>query len=239
MWQVGGLVAARAGLGLKVARHQIRRVGLEHEIVRWDHTHERQKMRPAPRIADPAGYADEQLKLQVALKLGSGSREAMRYRAAQLCAMLAQDGDEVRMCIALMQKHGLSCCDGKFKLLLEGLPLRVMRCEIAIVVKATFADRHNLGSMRKLAQCARQIRRPVIGVMRVHACGCKEPPRVGSRELHRLARTVEARAGDDHLHYTGGRRPREHRIAIPCKTIVPKVDADVDERRPLSNDDGA
>ena len=184
---------------------------------------------PAPCVADPAGYADEQLKFKVALKLGSRSREAMRYRAAQSGAMLAQDCDEVRMRIALMQKHRLSCCDGKFELLLEGLPLRIMRGEIAIVVKATLADRHDLRSVRELAQFGRQIRRPFIGVMRVHACGCKEPPRVGSRELQRLARAVEARAGDDHLHYTGGRRPREHRVAVRCKTIVRKVDADVDE----------
>jgi hypothetical protein len=196
-------------------------------------------MRAAPFIADPAGDADGQLQFQITLKLARRSRKAMRHRSTQACAMLAQNRNEVRVRITLVQEHGLSRGSGEFQLAVESSTLRTMRGKIAVVVEAALTNCDDLGSLRKRANAARLFGRPFIRVVRMYAGGGKEPLRMRSREFQSLARTIDACAGDYHLRHAGSARAREHGVAVGSKSSVRQIDADVDKWRRLVGRCGA
>ena len=63
--QVLRLVAAMRGLGLQVARQQVRRVGLDQQPVERDLAHQFAQVLAAALVADPAGDADRQAEVEV------------------------------------------------------------------------------------------------------------------------------------------------------------------------------
>ena len=58
--------------------------------------------------------------------------------------VLAQDGDEILMRIALMQEHGLAGGGGDLELPAEGATLQVARGEVAEIVEPAFAHRDHV-----------------------------------------------------------------------------------------------
>ena len=65
--------------------------------------------------------------------------------------------------------------------------------------------------------------------MRMNAGGGEQPARMLACELDGVARTVLARAGDDHLAHADGGGALHDGLAIGVKTVVGEVDADIDE----------
>ena len=130
---------------MQVAWQQIGGIGLEQKLMRGYGAHERQEMCAAPFVADPAGDADEQLHFEVALKFAGSACEAMRHCTAEAAAVFAQDRDEVRMGIALMEEDGFTGSGGEFQLPLEGVALHRGRRKVALVIKTTLADGDDFG----------------------------------------------------------------------------------------------
>jgi hypothetical protein len=87
--------------------------------------------------------------------------------------MLAQNRDEIRMRIALVQKDRFGCRRGEFELAMEGRALRGRWCEIAAVVKPTLTNGDDFRSRRERAYFGRNFRRPLLRVMWMHAGGGK------------------------------------------------------------------
>src|SRR5262249_53923295 len=75
--QEGGLVAARPGLGLEVARGEIGGVCFEEQPFPWDFLDEIQEVAPAALVADPAGNSDVKIELQVRAQFVAFAGEAV------------------------------------------------------------------------------------------------------------------------------------------------------------------
>src|SRR5215472_13761052 len=142
------LVAARGGLWGEIARQKVRAVRLEQELARRYRAHQRHEVRSAALVADPAGDADREAEREVGIELRLSAGEAVRD-ARVPGAVLAQDRDEVRMGVALVQEHRLAEERGKLELAVKGLPLRLARGEIAKVIEAAFADCRYFGGARE------------------------------------------------------------------------------------------
>jgi len=223
-------VAPRDRSGNEVARQQVRTVGLQQQPLGGYVPDEGEQMRAAALIADPAGDADRQSELEVAVELGAGAGEAVRD-AAPLRRVLAQDGDEVGVGIALVQEHRFAEPQGELELQVEGLLLRLARGEVAEVVEPALPDRDHPTPSRQLLKLRNACDAELGGMVRMYARGGKQPPRVRARQLAGGRAACEARPGDHHLRNTGLLRAREHRVAIGIVTVMCEIDADVDERR--------
>src|SRR5688572_7013664 len=81
--QERGLVAARLGLRPEVPRREVGRIGLQQQAVEWNVAHQLDQVPAAALVADPAGNADVEAKLEVRVQLGFLAGEAMRYGLAR------------------------------------------------------------------------------------------------------------------------------------------------------------
>ncbi len=73
-------------------------------------------------IADPTGDADGEPELEVAVELLRAAGKAVRH-AAPGCGVLAQDGDEILVRIALVQEYRLADARGELELAVKGVLL--------------------------------------------------------------------------------------------------------------------
>src|SRR5690348_9854875 len=160
------LVPARGRLGVQVAPHQL------------------QQMRPPPLVTDPTGDADRQPELEITLELRGAAGETVRDAPTEGGPMLAQDGDEVRVGIALMQEYGLATTRCELQLTVKGLPLGALRGVVAIVVESTLTHGDDLRGDRQVAEL-RETRGQLGRVMRMHARGREQPASMLSRERDR------------------------------------------------------
>ncbi len=190
-------------------------------------------MRAAALVADPAGDADREPELQITLRAPARrAGEAVRH-AAPARGVLAQDGDEIGMRVALVQEYRLADARGELELAVKGLLLRGARGEVAEIIEPAFSHRDDLGMRASVLELARGAPRSSSrGVMRVNSGGGEESVRDAARASAMRARAArERRAGDHHLHDTGRARARDHRVAVGVVAVVREIDADVDERR--------
>jgi hypothetical protein len=91
--------------------------------------------------------------------------------AAPLHRVLAQDGEEVRVRVALVQEHRFTNLRGEFQLGVEGALLRGVRREISEVVEPAFTHRDDLGLPRQLRKLAGVLRCQLRRVVRMHPRG--------------------------------------------------------------------
>lgn len=61
--------------------------------------------------------------------------------------------------------------------------------------------------------------------------GRKQMLTIRARECEGLPRPLDTRAGDDHLYDARSARARDDQLAVCIKTVVTKIDADVDQGR--------
>ena len=80
-------------------------------------------MGTAPFVADPAGNADMQVQIQVAIQRGLVGCEAMHHGRRQSITEVPQDAHQGIAGVALMQEYGITQLHGQLKLLFEGLDL--------------------------------------------------------------------------------------------------------------------
>ena len=144
-------------------------------------------MRAAAFVADPAGDADGEPELQIALELVRAAGKAVRH-AAPLRRVLAQDRGEVRVRIALVQEHRLADAARQLELAVERRALRGARREVAEVVEAALADGDHLAVAHELLELCRAAGIELGGVMRMHPGGGEQRTAVGARQLQRLRR---------------------------------------------------
>jgi hypothetical protein len=123
MRQIRRLIAPGLRLLWQVARQQVRAIRLEHQSVRRNLAHQWEQVRAAPLVADPAGDADGKVHLQVRQQLLSRAGEAMRHRAGESFAVLAQNRNEILVRIALVEKDGLANVRGQLELAMESFLL--------------------------------------------------------------------------------------------------------------------
>lgn len=147
--------------------------------------------------------------------------------------MLAQDRDEIIVGIALVQEHGLAEPERQFQLQVKRPLLRGARGVVAVVVQATLAHRDHFRAAGELLEFPRAHRIKLCGVVRVHACGGEQAPRVRPAERARLRAAGKACARDDHLRNACRLGTRDHRVTVCIEAVVSEVDADVDEGRGL------
>src|SRR6185312_3868003 len=127
MGKIHRLVASRGRLRIEIPRQEIRAVRLEEEPASGDVPHQAGEVCAPPLIADPTGDSDRKAELEVTLELPCSVGEAMRDTTGERRPVLAKDGDEVLMCLALVQEHGLAAAGGELELAMESLSLRRRR----------------------------------------------------------------------------------------------------------------
>jgi hypothetical protein len=120
----------------------------------------------------------------------------MGHAARQAGAKLLENGREVAVRIALMQKHRLARRDGNFQLRGKGRALRIARREVSKVVQAALAD----GDHPRLIQQRAKFR-PLRGieimrVMRMYAGRARQKRRMRRREGRSPVRAGQIGAGD-------------------------------------------
>ncbi len=142
-------------------------------------------MRAAALVADPAGDADGQIQLQIALQLRGRTGETMGDAAHQGGAVFAHDGDEIIVGIAFVQEHRFAHPRRQFQLLVKGALLDLARRQVAKVIEAAFPHRHHLGRARQLRKFRQHLLVQFRGMVRMHAGGRKQVPRIGLRERQR------------------------------------------------------
>ena len=187
-------------------------------------------MRAAALVADPPGDPDCKPKPEITLKLGRVAGEAVGDAAPARC-VFTQDRGKVLVGIALVEEHRLADAACKFQLAVEGLLLHRARGEVTEVIKSAFTHRHHLRGTRQFGKFTQAFRGKLARVVRMHAGGREQPPRVCPGKADRLRAACQGGAGDDHLHDAGGTRPCDHRIPIGIVVVMRKVDTDVDEGR--------
>src|SRR5580704_2069119 len=141
------------GLRLQVAGQQVRAVGLEQQTPGGDLWHEREQVRTAALIVDPAGDADRKAEREVARKLRRGAGEAVRH-PAPVAGVLGEDGEEVLVRVALVQEHGFPYALRQLELAVESLALRGARGVVTEVVEPAFPDRDHPGCAREFLELA-------------------------------------------------------------------------------------
>jgi len=87
--------------------------------------------------------------------------------------MLAQNGCKIRMRTALMHKNGFAYSGREFKLTMKSLALYLRGRKIAVVVETALADGDDFRAGRKRRNLRGHLRRPFLGVVRMHARGGK------------------------------------------------------------------
>src|SRR6185312_4300265 len=168
------LVPPRGRLGVQVARQQVGAVRLEEESVRGNAPHQLQQMRAPPLVADPTGDADRQPELEITLELRGATGETVRDAPGEGRPVLAQDRDEVRVGIALMQEYGLATARCELQLTVKGLSLDGVRGVVAIVVQSTLTHGDDLRRARQVAEL-RETRGQLGRVVRMHTRGREQP----------------------------------------------------------------
>ena len=187
-------------------------------------------MRAAALIADPAGDADREPELQIALQLLSRAGEAVRH-AAPARGVLAQYGDEIIVSVALVEEHRLADLRRELELAVERLLLRGSGREVAEIIEPALTDCDHFGNPCELCERGKTSGIELGGVVRVNSRRGEESPGMLACEGHGAHAAGERCAGDDHLHNARGVRTREHGIAVAIVAVVCQIDADVDERR--------
>jgi hypothetical protein len=170
-----------------------------------------------------------QLHVEITVEFRGGAREAMRHSVRKRRAVFAKDREKVRMRISLMQKDWLARLCGEFKLAVKRFALRIMRGEVAVIVKAALTDCDDFGSLRKYSKNTGGLGGPFLRNMRMQASGGKQPTRMRLREPHRRLCANNTRPRNDHLHDARGRCAREHGITVRIETVMRKVKADVNQ----------
>src|SRR5207302_1961269 len=160
----GGLVAAGGGLGSHVARQQIRAVGFDQQPPGGDLRHEGGEMAATALIADPAGDPDRQPQLEITRQLLRRAGEAMRH-AAPGGRVLAQDGHEIGVRLALVQEHRLAEAQCELELTVEGTLLRIAGREVPVVIEPAFSDRDDLGRPGELLELRLALRSELARMM--------------------------------------------------------------------------
>jgi uncharacterized protein len=228
IWEERRLVATIRSL--HSPRQQVRRVRLDQHAIVGNARRELVERPAAALVADPARDADVAIEREVVLERGLRVGEAMHADFAELRAMRAQDRDEVRVRVALVQEQRLAQLDRERELRLERRALGVVRRVIAEVVEAAFAkgDKRGIGS--KLADRIGESGVPVGREMRVKPGGGVEAAAMPLRQRERLARAFRRAAGDDNRRKPCIPCALENGVAIAIEAVVREVGADVDER---------
>src|SRR6185312_16766609 len=182
MPQVCRLVAARGGLALQLARQQIRRIGFDHQTLGGYVAHEREQMRAAALIADPARDADREAEPQIFFELRARAGEAVRDASHERAPMLAHYRGEIRMRIALMQEYRLADPGGELQLAREGAALDIARAEVAVVIEPALAHCYDERMRGEPLELCGELIVELGGVMRVNACGRKQACRMSLRQ---------------------------------------------------------
>jgi hypothetical protein len=98
-----------------------------------------------------------------------------------------------------------------------------------VVVQPAFAHRHHfrLGEQRPHLRIA--LGGVFAGVVRMHAGGGEQEPRMGARQFQRPGRMLAAGPGDHQLGHAGSARALQDCVAIAVEGLVGEVGTDIDE----------
>jgi predicted metal-dependent hydrolase len=217
------------GLRPQAARHEIGCVGFDHQAMRRNRRHQWQQVQAPPFITYPACDADGQIQLQAIRKLAGLSREAMRHAIGQRAAELAQDADEIRVRIALVQEYRLAYGDCDFQQGAKCRDLRIAWRKIAVVIQAAFANRHDGGSHGQFAQFIKNRGRQICRMVGMEPCGGKQARWMCLMQRDGGARGGHAGAGDDHAFHARVRGAAQHLRQVRCKALMRQVRANVDQ----------
>jgi hypothetical protein len=151
---------------------------------------------------------------------GAGSKRAR---------VLSQNGDEVIMRIALMQKDRLADARGDLELSRERGSLHVAGRKIPKVIEPAFSNRNDFGLAGETFELVRDFVRQLGGVVWVDARGCEQPAWMLVSQRYGSSGAFGAGTRDDHLHHARRGRTGHYRLAIAVITVVREVDSDVDQ----------
>ena len=103
--QVGRLVAPVLRLRPQAARQQVGRVAFQHETADRDLAYQIMQVGAAALVVDPAGDADVQVEVEVAIQRPALAGETMYYGGRQAIAEVAQDRQQALAGVAFVEEH--------------------------------------------------------------------------------------------------------------------------------------
>jgi hypothetical protein len=143
--------------------------------------------------------------------------------------MLLQNRYKIGVCVALVQEDRLAHESRELQLAMERLLLHGARRQIAKIIEPAFAHRDYLRKCCKLTQFCQQILRELFRVVRMHACGRKQPPGMSTSHLDSFTSAGSARASYHHLHHASCHRACNDRVTISIEAVVSEIDTDIDQ----------
>ena len=170
-----GFIPPRPGPGAQVAGKKIGTVGLDDETRTGNRGEEREKMRSAALVTDPAGESDGEPLRQQGLELGGGARETVDEGAFGGKSRLAPEREEVGVRLAHVEKERSSAALRKRELRGEGALLLRARTQETEVVEPTLADADHSRVVEEPLETAESLVRPRRGVVRMTARGHPHP----------------------------------------------------------------
>ena len=170
-----------------------------------------------------------QVQRQVRVQVGAGASEAVDDGIPQRRAVLAEDGDEGVVGVALVKEDRKAQLGGQLELGAETANLVRLRGIVSIEIEAAFAERDDARPSRHRAQLRQPIAGRFHGVMGMNAGrGVQGGARGLRRQVGRRVAPREAGARDHQRIDAGRGGAVDHRREVVPERLRGQVCADVD-----------
>ena len=216
-----------------MARQQVGAVGFQHQPVGGNLADQLAQVVAAALVADPAGQADMQVEVQVAIERRALAGEAVYDCLRNIVTPGLEDLQHAAAGIALVDEQRQAALHGQAQLGLEGMLLFGGGGEIAVEVEAAFAHRDHLGLTVQLAHVGLQGAVPLAGIVGVHAGGSVQAGRaakVATGQLDRLDGVLAVGAGENQLAHIGRPGTPQHGVEVVAEARMSEVGADIHQR---------
>lgn len=225
----GGFVAGFGGFGGEVAGDEEGGVGLDHDAVEGDFFDEVLEGSAAAFVADPACDADKKAAIQIRSERAGVARKAVDDGGGEAVGVGVEAVEEGGVCVAFVEKEGLSGGDGQVNLGFKPAQLDISGREVAVEVEAALTDGDDFGELEEGFDGLEGLFVAAGGVVGVDSGGGEEDVGVGRCQFLGAAAGVKGGPGEDHLGDTGGERAGDDGFAVGFKAAVGEVGTDVDE----------
>jgi hypothetical protein len=133
------------------------------------------------------------------------------------------------MGVSLVKKNRAAALGGELQLRDERPLLQISRREIAAVVETALTDGDDLGVVKKRPQGRQAVDVETACVMGVNAGRREQGPRACLGKLERPHTARHRCSADDEASHTRARRAFQHGVTICVETVVPEIEADIDQ----------
>ena len=184
-------------------------------------------MSATPFVANPSGYTNVQIKVEIGVERFLVSRKAVHHGATELVTKVAQHGNKCLAGVALVQKDRQAAFGGDAQLVFQGFDLCIAGREVAVEIQSAFTDRFDRRVGAETFQLLIAISLPLFCPMRMHASSSKQALGKFRAVLDDLVGMIERGSGQQHLADASLPGPLQYSRAVLDEGLVSQVDANI------------